>query len=209
MPMKSVRNGSLRLFVVTGLSVALTAAAGRAQSVAADRLNVRASVAPAAALAPDYVIGPDDVLSVVFWKEPEMSAQVRVRPDGKISLPLLRDVRASGLTPEQLRQQLEADAKPFFAETNATVTVNEVNSRKVFVTGEVGRPGAFPLTSPMTILQVLALAGGFSAFADEEHIEVFRSDEAGPARFRFNYKDVLNGKRPDVALKSGDTIVVR
>jgi polysaccharide export outer membrane protein len=87
--------------------------------------------------------------------------------------------------------------------------VNEVNSRKVFVTGEVGRPGAFPLTSPMTILQVLALAGGFSEFADEEHIEVFRSDEAGPARFRFNYKDVLNGKRPDVALKSGDTIVVR
>jgi polysaccharide export outer membrane protein len=209
MPLKSVRNGSLRVFAVTGISVALAAAAGRAQSVAADRLNARASVAPAAALAPDYVIGPDDVLSVVFWKEPEISAQVRVRPDGKISLPLLRDVRASGLTPEQLRQQLEADAKPFFAETNATVTVNEVNSRKVFVTGEVGRPGAFPLTGPMTILQALALAGGFSDFADQEHIEVFRSDEAAPARFRFNYKDVLNGKRPDVALKSGDTIVVR
>ena len=209
MPLKSVRNGSFRLFAVTGMSLALTAAAGRAQSVAADRLDARASVAPAAALAQDYVIGPDDVLSVVFWKEPEISAQVRVRPDGKISLPLLRDVRASGLTPEQLRQQLEANAKPFFAETNATVTVNEVNSRKVFVTGEVGRPGAFPLTGPMTILQVLALAGGFSEFADEEHIEVFRSDEAGPARFRFNYKDVLNGKRPDVALKSGDTIVVR
>ena len=209
MPLKSVRNGSLRVFAVTGISVALAAAAGRAQSVAADRLNARASVAPAAALAPDYVIGPDDVLWVVFWKEPEISAQVRVRPDGKISLPLLRDVRASGLTPEQLRQQLEADAKPFFAETNATVTVNEVNSRKVFVTGEVGRPGAFPLTGPMTILQVLALAGGFSEFADQEHIEVFRSDEAGPARFRFSYKDVLKGKRPDVALKSGDTIVVR
>jgi polysaccharide biosynthesis/export protein len=209
MSSKSVPNESLRLFAATGVSIVLAVMAARAQSLPADRLNARVSVAPAAALAPDYVIGPDDVLSVVFWKEPDISAQVRVRPDGKISLPLLRDVRASGLTPEQLRQQLEADAKPFFADINATVIVNEVNSRKVFVTGEVGRPGAFPLTGPMTVLQVLALAGGLSEFADQEHVEVFRIDDAGPARFRFNYNDVLKGRRPDVTLMSGDTIVVR
>jgi polysaccharide biosynthesis/export protein len=205
-----LHNGFRHLFAVAGIWAALSIAAS-AQSSAVQRPSARDVGAPAtvAATPPDYVIGPDDVLSVVFWKEPDISAQVRVRPDGKISLPLLREVRAAGFTPDQLRQQLEAEAKPFFADTNATVMVNEINSRKVFVTGSVGRPGSFPLTGPMTVLQVVALAGGLTDFADEEHIDVFRIDDAGPGRFRFNYKDVLKGKKPDVALKSGDTIVIR
>ncbi len=141
-------------------------------------LTARAVTSPGAELVPpfDYVIGADDVLAVVFWKEPDISGQVRVRPDGRISLPLLRDVQAAGLTPDQLRQHLEAVAKPFFANVNATVIVHEINSRKVFVTGEVAHPGGFALNGPMTVLQALALAGGLSEFSDAEHIDVLRTD---------------------------------
>jgi polysaccharide export outer membrane protein len=166
---------------------------------------------PGAVVPPaDYVIGADDVLSVVFWKEPDISSgHLRVRPDGKISLPLLGEVDAAGLAPGKLRQQLETLAKPFFAEITATVMVNEINSRKVFVTGEVGHPGGFRLNGPMTVLQALALAGGFTEFADKDHVEIISADEGRPARRRFNYKAVVKGKTPDVALEPGDTVVVR
>src|SRR5262245_13927039 len=116
--------------------------------------------APAFAQAPpvvppgDYVIGADDVLGVVFWKEPDISAaHVRVRPDGKISIPLLGEVSAAGLSPDELKRQLETIAKPFFADVTATVMVNDINSRKVFITGAVAQPGGFRINGPQTGLQ--------------------------------------------------------
>jgi polysaccharide biosynthesis/export protein len=180
-----------------------------AQSATARLTNGAPAIAPVSP-PPDYVIGPDDLLSIVFWKEPDMSGQARVRPDGRISLPLLRDLPAQGLTPDQLRGQLETEAARFVIDARASVMVTEINSRKVFVTGGVDRPGAFPLNGPMTVLQAIALAGGLLEFADAEHIEIFRADGGATTRVRFNYKDLIKGKKAaeNMALKPGDTVVV-
>lgn len=158
-----------------------------------------------------YVIGTDDVLSVVFWHDKDMSADaVTVRPDGKISLPLLNDVHAAGYTPDQLRGILVAAASKFVEEPNATVLVKEIHSRKVFITGNVAKAGIYPLSGEMNVLQLIAQAGGLLEYADAEKIVVIRSDN-GPAKYlTFNYKDVLKRKniQQNVLLKPGDTIVV-
>jgi polysaccharide export outer membrane protein len=211
MPVTSFRQPHSRFSrYLTGLLVALPIATASAQSGPSEPLTAYAISAPGSEVVPpfDYVIGADDVLAVVFWKEPDVSREVRVRPDGRISLPLLRDVEAAGLTPDQLRRHLEAVASPYFANANATVIVHEINSRKVFVTGEVAHPGAFSLNGPMTGLQALALAGGVNEFSKAAHIDVLRNERGVRTRLAFNYKDVLRGRQPDISLKPGDTIVV-
>jgi polysaccharide export outer membrane protein len=131
-----------------------------------------------------------------------------VRPDGKISLPLLGDVAAAGLAPDELKRRLETLARPFFADPAAAVMVSEINSRKVFITGEVAHPGGFRLNGPMTVLQAVALAGGFIESADKDRVEIISSVDAPAPRRRFSYKAIVKGKAPDVALKPGDTVVV-
>jgi polysaccharide biosynthesis/export protein len=170
-----------------------------------------AAGAVTAPLPASYVIGSEDVLSVVFWHDKDMSADaVTVRPDGKISLPLLNDVHAAGYTPDQLRAILVQAASKFVEEPNATVLVKEIHSRKVFITGNVSKPGIYPLSGEMNVLQLIAQAGGLLEYADAEKIVVIRSDN-GPAKYlTFNYKDVLKRKniQQNVLLKPGDTIVV-
>ncbi len=158
----------------------------------------------------DYVIGPDDVLSVVFWRDKDMSTDVTVRPDGKISLPLLNDVVAAGLTPEQLRVQLTEVAGKFIEEPTVSVVVKAINSRRVFVTGQVNRPGPYPLSAQTTVLQLLATAGGVMEYADAKNIRVMRTEGGKEVSFKFNYKDVMQGKnlKQNIVLKPGDTIVV-
>jgi polysaccharide export outer membrane protein len=191
-------------------SIAASPAAAEVQSAAAQPSNGGAAAATAPAPPADYVVGPNDLLSVVFWREPEMSGQVRVRPDGRISVPLLNDVPAVGLTPDQLRRQLEQAAKKFIAEPNATVVVLEINSRSVFVVGQVATPGVYPLNTPMNVLQALAAAGGLLEFADGKNIVVERNAGGRKERLRFSYPDVVKGKRVEenVALKPGDTVIV-
>jgi polysaccharide export outer membrane protein len=166
--------------------------------------------ASAIPLPSDYLIGPDDVLSIVFWREAEMSGQVRVRPDGKISVPLLKEVDALGLTPDQLRSQLERSAKQYVTDPNATVVVLEINSRKIFVVGRVTQPGVYPLNTPMNVLQAIATAGGLLEFADSKNIIIERNSPEGRLRLPFNYRDVIKGKSADqnVLLKPGDTLIV-
>lgn len=163
------------------------------------------------ALPAGYVIGAEDVLAVIFWRERDMSAEVVVRPDGKISIPLLNDVQAAGYTPEELSATLEKVAAKFVAEPNATVLVKEIRSRRVFVVGQVNRPGTFPLGSDMNVLQVIALAGGLLDYANRENILVIRTENGAERRLRFNYKEVVDGRNvgQNVMLKPGDTIVVR
>jgi polysaccharide export outer membrane protein len=158
----------------------------------------------------DYVIGPDDALSVVFWRDSTLSGDVVVRPDGKISLPLLNDVQAAGMTPNQLREALVQQASRFVTDPSVTVIVKQINSRKVYVTGQVNKPGPFPLTDNMTILQMLALAGGLQEWADADHILIMRTEAGQTKSFKFNYKDVRKGKnlQQNILLKPGDTIVV-
>jgi polysaccharide export outer membrane protein len=158
----------------------------------------------------DYVIGAEDVLSVVFWREREMSSDVLVRPDGRISLPLLNDVEVAGLTPDQVRERVIELAKKFVEEPSATVVVKQINSRKVYITGNVERPGPFPLLRPTTILQLISLAGGLKEFAKAGDIIVVRVDGTQQATFPFNYDDVKNrkGLSQNILLKPGDTVIV-
>jgi polysaccharide export outer membrane protein len=159
---------------------------------------------------PDYVIGPDDLLTVVFWREKELSGDVAVRPDGKITLPLLNDVQASGLTPEQLRAEITTAAAKFVTDPTVSVVVKTMNSRKVYITGMVMKVGPYPLVGPTTVMQLIATAGGLQEFADEKNITILRNENGRQVAFRFNYKDVLKRKnlKQNIELKPGDTIIV-
>jgi polysaccharide export outer membrane protein len=159
---------------------------------------------------PDYVIGTQDVLTVYVWREKEMSGDVSVRPDGKISLPLMNEIHAAGLTPEQLRAELTQAAGRFIEDPTVTVVVKEIHSRKVYVTGMINRPGPYPLTGPTTVLQMLAIAGGVLEYADAKNIMIMRIEKGQPSTFKFNYKDVAAGKnlKQNIELRPGDTIVV-
>ncbi len=165
----------------------------------------------AATAGPSYVIGAEDMLRISVWKEPEITQSVLVRPDGKISLPLLHDVQASGLTPMQLASVITEKLREYVADPQVTVTIAEINSQRIYVIGAVLRAGAYPLLPNMTVLQALASAGGFTEFADVKKIFVLRTEGGRQVEFPFNYKEVIGRNRPEgnVLLKAGDTIIVR
>jgi polysaccharide biosynthesis/export protein len=167
-------------------------------------------VAPAVPAPAGYVIGPDDVLQVLYWREKDVSAEVVVRPDGMISLPLLNDVKAAGLTPEQLRDSVNEAARKFFEDPNVTINIKAINSRKVFITGSVAKPGPYPLSAPTTVLQLISMAGGLTEFAKQKDISVMRTEGGKQLRFPFNYKEVAKGRdlKQNIELKPGDTVIV-
>lgn len=158
----------------------------------------------------DYVIGPDDQLSILFWRDKDISGDVTVRPDGKISLPLLNDVQAAGLTPDQLREKIVDEAKRYIDDPNATVVVKAINSLKVFITGQVSKPGPYPLTAPTTVLQLISTAGGLNEYAKTKGIMIMRTENGRQLALHFNYKDVIKGKnlKQNILLKPGDTVIV-
>lgn len=176
--------------------------------------NINAQAPAVAAIQPhddSFVIGADDVLAVNVWKEPEISRSVPVRSDGKISLPLVGEVQASGQTPKQLEQEIAKRLQSYISEPDVTVIVQQIKSRKFNILGQVLKPGSYLLTNPLTVLDAIALAGGFRDFAKQKSIYVLRQDtEGNQARLPFNYKDVIKGKNLDqnVMLQSGDTVVV-
>jgi polysaccharide export outer membrane protein len=159
---------------------------------------------------PGYLIGAEDVLHISVWREPELTNTVPVRPDGKITVPLINDVQAVGLTPMQLAMSITEKLKKFVTEPQVTVIVTAINSRRIYIVGEVGRAGAFTLVPGMTVLQALSSAGGFSQFADLKNIYILRVENNKSLRFPFNYKEVIKGNRAEqnIVLKPGDTIVV-
>ena len=165
---------------------------------------------PAGTSDPNYLIGAQDVLDVSVWKEPELSRQVPVRPDGKISLPLLNDVQAAGLTPTQLAAQITAGLDKFMTAPQVTVIVSQINSQRVYILGEVGHAGAYLLLPGMTVLQALSNAGGFTPFSNVKNVYVLRQVNGKQQKLFFNYKEVVSGKRTEqnIELKPGDTIVV-
>lgn len=159
---------------------------------------------------PNYIIGPQDVLDVDVWKEQELTRTVEVRPDGKISLPLLNDVQANGLTPMQLAANITDGLKKFITAPQVTVIVTEIRSQRVYILGEVVHPGAYPLLPGMNVLQALSSAGGFTMFANTKKIYVLRQQDGKQEKFPFNYKAAISGKRTDqdIPLRAGDQIVV-
>lgn len=154
-----------------------------------------------------YVIGPSDVLSIRVWHEPDLSAQsLPVRPDGKVSMALLNDIQAAGLTPMQLRQEITSSLKKYVSDPQVTVVVDAINSKRIYVMGQVMRAGAYPLLPQMTVLQALSGAGGFQQYANAKKTYVLR----GAKKLPFNYAQTLKGEHLDrqIILEPGDTIVV-
>lgn len=165
---------------------------------------------PAEAIDEDYRVGSGDVIKISVWKEPEISSTVMVRPDGKISLPLVNDLYITGKTPMEIQQIVGEKLASFVNSPSVTVTVQEIRSKKVYIIGEVGRTGAYQITQPTTILQILTEAGGLLPFAKQKSIYVLRTENGRQERFPFNYKDVLKGKNieQNIILMPGDTVVV-
>jgi polysaccharide biosynthesis/export protein len=158
-----------------------------------------------------YIIGVDDVLAINVWKEPEVSKTVPVRSDGKISLPLAGEMQASGETPRQLELAVSRRLASYISQPEVTVIVEEIKSQKFNILGQVAKPGAYPLTNSPTVLDAIALAGGFRDFAKQKSIYVLRRNPNGTeARLPFNYKDIIKGKNAEqnIKLQSNDTIVV-
>jgi polysaccharide export outer membrane protein len=191
---------------------ALAEAAARQGGLSDSKPEARPRAAESAsALTPaGYVIGPEDVLTILFWKDKEISGDVIVRPDGKISTPLLNDIQAAGLTPDELRLRLNEEASRYIEDPNATVVVKQINSRKVFITGEVEKPGPYALTGPMTVLQLIANAGGFKEYAKRDGILIMRTEAGRQVQLTFDYMAVVRGRKlqQNVELKPGDTVVV-
>jgi polysaccharide export outer membrane protein len=159
---------------------------------------------------PGYVIGPEDVLNILFWREKNLSGEVMVRPDGRISLPLLNDIQAAGLTTDELREKVMAEANKFVEDPTATIVVKQINSRKVFITGNVSKPGLYALAGPLDVLQLIALAGGLLEYSDSSKVRVMRKENGAPVAHLFNYDEVAAGKnlKQNIELKPGDTVVV-
>jgi polysaccharide export outer membrane protein len=176
-----------------------------------DVVAVGAGVVDSAGVVPsDYVIGADDVLSVIYWREKDMSAEVTVRPDGKVALPLVNDLQAAGLTPDAFRDRVMIAARRFVEDPNPTVMVKTINSRRVYITGQVEKPGTYALNNAMSVLQLVALAGGLKEFARGSDISIIRAHGSEQEVFRFNYQDALKRKNLslNIALKPGDTVLV-
>jgi polysaccharide export outer membrane protein len=188
------------------LAAAITgAAAGSGAGVPAPVANND----PRVDVAVPFQIGPEDILDISVWKNPELSRTVPVRPDGKVSLPLVNDIQAAGLTPATLREQVTERLAEFIPAPEVSVMVREVHSRKVAVVGAVKTPGRFELKSPMTVLEVIALAQGFTDFASRDRIVVLRQNGPATIRVPFNYRKIADGvDQENFFVKPGDVVVV-
>lgn len=191
-------------FIAAWIAMISLAAPGQSQKT---QSSPPAQGATTAAPGPTYVIGPGDVLDIDVWKNEELTFKgLPVRPDGKISMPLLNDVQAAGLTAMQLANRLTDMLKTYVKDPQVTVVVAQVNSQRYYVLGEVAHPGVYPILPGLTALQAISTAGGFTQFANEKKIYILRGSQKLP----FNYKMVVQGKdlQENIELKPGDTIVV-
>jgi len=204
-------------YAMMSLFLAAAACLGQGQNTvtstmssnAGDKAASTADTPQGSPTAPDYVIGADDTLHISVWKEPDLSVTLPVRPDGKISMPLLDDIPAAGMTPVMLKELITTRLKKYIADPRVTVVVTAMNSRRVFVTGEVLHTGPMPLLPSMTVLQALAQAG-FNQFSNLKGIYLLRTENGKQQKIPFNYKEVVRGNHPEqnIPLKPGDTIVV-
>src|SRR5437899_250769 len=169
------------------------------------------AAAPPSTSSDEFVIGPGDVLAINVWKETDISKVIPVRSDGRISLPLIGELQSSGLTPKQLEAEITKRLKDYVADPSVTVVVQEIRSQKINVLGMVARPGSYAITSSLTVLDAIALAGGFRDFAKQKSIYVLHENADGTqSRLSFNYKEVIKGVNPaqNVKLQPQDTVVV-
>ena len=198
----------MRSVLLSGLCVAVSLGVGARPATAAQAV---AETAPAAAdEMAAYSVAPGDVLRIAVWKEPELSGDAFVRLDGMITVPLVGDVKAAGKTTEQIATEVRTRLRPFLEMPQVTVTVSQAVSARFYVIGEVTTSGAFPLTGRITVLQALALAGGFREFAKRERIVVIRESRGERKAIPFNFRDLEAGINLDqnIVVEAGDTVIV-
>ncbi len=209
--MSKVKSRSLAFAVLAGVALCGTVAIGQTKPEASKPASANpagAGEASAAAVDPNkYLIGPEDVLYIKVWREPDYTQPAVVRPDGKITMPLIGEVQAGGLTPLQLTKVLTELLTKLINNPDVTVIVTDVRSKKYYIDGEVNRPGSFPLITPTTVLEALSNAGGFKEFANPSKIRILR----GSTVFKFNYREVTAGKKMEqnIYVESGDHIIVK
>jgi len=210
--MKSTWKAAVAALMLIG-SIALAqaapaqpAAVAASDKAASDKATLAVSASPAG---PEYVIGPEDALHIAVWREADLTASLPVRPDGKISLPLLDDVQAAGLTPKQLANSITEKLKKFLADPRVTVVVTQINSKRIYLVGEVLHVGATPMLPNMTVLQALSSAG-LSQFANTKRIYVLRTENGKQQKLPVNYRKLVKGEQieQNYLLQPGDTIVV-
>ncbi len=202
------------LFSTIAASAAVVTIAAQASAPASKPAAPAATASAASTATPppaDYVIGAEDVLRIVFWKDNDFTSDVTVRPDGKITLPLMNDLQAAGLTTEQLRDAVLKASAAYIKDPTVTIEVKAINSRKVYIVGAVMKPGTFTLSDHMTVLNLITMAGGLQEFAEKDDIGVLRTVNGKAVRFRVNYEDIAKGKSlaQNIELKPGDQVVVR
>ena len=166
------------------------------------------------AAAPDdseYRIGIEDILAISVWRDPDLTRDVPVRPDGRISLPLLQDIQAAGKTPRELGVEIQRRLKEYLSSPSVTVIVREVNSLKAYLLGEVIRPGSIPLRSRVRLLQAISMAGGLTPFGGRNGIVIYRKTGDGEKVIELSYREIVSGRKPEdnLLLEPGDTVVVR
>jgi polysaccharide export outer membrane protein len=201
-----------RIATITAASLILSAPgmlAGQAQPPAPAPTAARPQPASGVTPPADYVIGENDVLTITYFDQKEMTGDYTVRPDGMITLPLLNDVAARGLTPEQLGKIL-LEKSTIFEDPRITVGVRQINSRKVYISGGVGKSGPVDINAPMRVLDLISLAGGLKEFTSGKNITILRYENGKPRMFKFNYKDVIEGKglEQNIELRPGDNVNV-
>ena len=199
------------LMLIGSIALAQAAPAQPAASAASDKTasDKATTVASASQAGPEYVIGPEDALHIAVWREADLTASLPVRPDGKISLPLLDDVQAAGLTPKQLADSITEKLKKFLADPRVTVVVTQINSKRIYLVGEVLHVGATPMLPNMTVLQALSSAG-LNQFANTKRIYVLRTENGKQQKLPVNYRKLVKGEQieQNYLLQPGDTIVV-
>ncbi|MGA2358182.1 MAG: polysaccharide biosynthesis/export family protein [Terriglobales bacterium] len=209
--MKSAWKAAAALFLMSSIALAQDAPAQPAASSASDKAasDQATNAVPDSQAGLGYVIGPEDVLHIAVWREADLTATLPVRPDGKISLPLLNDVQASGLTPQQLAASVAEKLKKYIADPRVTVVVTQINSKRIYMVGEVFHPGAMPMLPNMTVLQALSSAG-LNQFANTKRIYVLRTENGKQQKLPVNYRKLVKGEEieQNYALRPGDTIVV-
>ena len=156
-----------------------------------------------------YIIGPEDVLLIYVWREESLTRTVPVRIDGKISLPLVDDIQAAGLTPLQLKAALVEKLKAFVDNPTVAVTVMEANSFKIYLTGEVKKPDVYRIRSEITLIKLIIMAGGFTEWANKRNILIITKENGAEKRITANYNKIINGEEPDIVIKRGDTVIIR
>jgi polysaccharide export outer membrane protein len=200
----------MHMYCIFVVSVVITMRVMAPTALLAQVQSAPTAVNAGKAVPEGYVIGPEDILSIVFWRDAEMTGEHPVRPDGMITLPLVGDLRAAGLTPAELKAAIETATERLITDANVTIAVRQINSRKVFITGQVAAPGAYQLTRPLTVMQLIALAGGLLEYADSNNITTLRTVDGKQVGRKFRYKDVAKGKglEQNIELRPGDTVVV-